>query len=102
MSFGSRPAAGLKGGMALIAMFLLGVANFALHGAVLASGHPLFDRLALSPQGLGRKLMLGTEFLILMVAMLLVASGWEGLTWAYLAYTCANGATAWLIMTGRV
>jgi hypothetical protein len=37
-----------------------------------------------------------------LVAMLLAANGWPGLAWAYLLYTCANGATAWLILSGRV
>lgn len=88
--------------MAIVVIFLLGVANFALHKAVLESGHSLFARLPLGPGGLGRKAMLATEFLILLVAMLLAANGWPSLAWAYLLYTCANGGTAWLILTGRV
>lgn len=88
--------------MAIAVIFLLGVANFALHQAVLESGHSLLERLPLGPRGFGRKAMLATEFLILLVAMLLAASGWPGLAWTYLVYTCANGATAWLILTGRV
>lgn len=88
--------------MVLAAIFLLGMGNFALHRAVMESGHPLVSQLSLDPRGIGRKLMLATEFMVLLVAMLLAANGWPGLVWAYLAYTCVNGVTAWLILRGRV
>ncbi len=88
--------------MALAAIFLLGMGNFALHKAVIESGHPLVSQLSLDSRGIGRKLMLATEFMVLLVAMLLAANGWSGLAWAYFAYTCVNGVTAWLILRGRV
>ena len=88
--------------MALIAIFFLGIGNFALHKAVMESGHRLLGQLPVSARGAGRRVLFGTEFLILLVAMLLAANGWPGLVWAYLVYTLANGASAWLILTGRI
>jgi hypothetical protein len=87
--------------MALVVIFLLGVGNFALHRAVIDSGHRLVGQPPLAPGGSGRKILLATEFLVLLLAMLLAANGWPGLAWAYFVYTCINGFTAWLILSGR-
>ena len=88
--------------MAIIAIFLLGIGNFALHRAMVESGHKMLASLPLAPGGIGRRIMLATEFMVLLVAMLLAANGWPGLAWAYLVYTGINALTAWLILTGRV
>lgn len=88
--------------MALVAIFILGIANFALHRAVIESGHPLIGQLPLTPNGAGRRILLATEFLVLLTAMLLAAHGWPTLIWAYFIYTCVNGLSAWLILSGRV
>lgn len=88
--------------MALVIIFLLGIGNFALHKAVLESGHPLLGRVPWFVHMLGGKLTLATEFLVLLAAMMLTATGWPGLAWAYLAYSLLNGFAAWLILSGRV
>ncbi|MBD2843183.1 hypothetical protein IB285_13055 [Erythrobacter sp. KMU-140] len=87
---------------AVIIIFVLGVGNFTLHRAVLASNHPAIEQMPRFIHMLGGRLTLVAEFLILLAAMLLAANGWPGLAWGYLAYTALNGLTAWLLLTGRV
>jgi len=86
----------------LFIMFLLGIGNFALHSAVLDSGHPLLGQMPGFVQLLGGRLTLVAEFLILLTAMLLAANGWAQLVWVYAGYTALNGASAWLILSGRI
>ena len=88
--------------MALIAIFLLGIANFALHKAVLDSGHPLIKKMPWFVNTMGRRLTLLTEYLVLLSAMMLAAYGWPGLAWAYAGYSAINGIAAWLILSGRI
>lgn len=88
--------------VAVILIFILGIGNFALHKAVLESGHPLLGRMPWFVHMLGGRITLVTEFLVLLAAMLLVANGWPSLAWAYLLYTGLNLASAWLILSGRV
>jgi hypothetical protein len=82
--------------------FLLGIGNFALHSAVLKSGHPLIEQMPQSIHLLGGRLSLVAEFLVLFAAMLLVANGWETLAWAYGGYSALNAISAWLILTRRI
>ena len=86
----------------LIIIFLLGVLNFALHGAVLASGHRLLGQMPGLIRALGGRLTLVAEFLVLLAAMLLAANGWSGLVWAYAVYSGLNALSAWLILTDRI
>lgn len=88
--------------MAVILIFILGIGNFAVHKAVLESGHPLLGRMPWFVHMLGGRITLVTEFLVLLAAMLLVANGWPALAWAYLLYTVLNMASAWLILSGRI
>lgn len=83
-------------------IFLLGIGNFALHKAVLESGHPLIGKMPWFAHMLGHRLTLLTEFLVLLSAMLLAANGWPVLVWAYAGYSALNGVAAWLILSGRV
>jgi hypothetical protein len=87
---------------ALLLTFILGVGNFALHKAVLESGHPLLGRMPWFVHMLGGKGSLVAEFLILLGAMLLVGTGSPGWAWAYFGYTGLNAVAAWLILTRRV
>lgn len=89
-------------GWATVIIFLLGVANFALNGAVFESGHPLFARLPQISRRLGRRAALVSEFAVLFFALLLSVEGWPGFAWAYAAYTVFNGFAAWLILSRRV
>lgn len=86
----------------ILIVFCLGIGNFALHRAVLESGHPLIGQIPRQVGWLGRRLTLVAEFAVLLVAMLLTANGWAALAWAYAAYSALNALAAWLILTGRV
>lgn len=88
--------------MSLVVIFLLGVANFAMHGAVMHSGHPLLGENRWYLHGLGGRVTLATEFLLLFAALLLVAEGWAWPVWAYLGYSMLNAIAVWLILTRRV
>ncbi len=85
--------------MALIIIFLLGIANFALHRAVLESRHPKLDEIGWFTQRFGKGAMLGMEFIVLLAALLMVADGWAFIAWAYLAYSLLNAGAAWLILS---
>lgn len=86
--------------MTLGLIFLLGIANFAMHKAVLESRHPLLDLAPGLTRGRGRSLLLLGEFLVLVAAMLMAARVWPGFTVIYACYTALNGVTAW-VMLGR-
>src|SRR5690606_24177834 len=70
-AFGKRPALVHGAAMAVILIFILGIGNFALHKAVLESGHPLLGRMPWFVHMLGGRITLVTEFLVLLAAMLL-------------------------------
>ena len=89
-------------GLGVIVIFCLGIGNFALHRAVLESGHPLIGQIPRSVGWIGRRLTLIAEFIVLLMAMLLAANGWPGLAWAYAAYSGLNALAGWLILSGRV
>lgn len=83
-------------------LFALGVANFAMHKAVMESGHPMVARSSAYFGLMGGRLGLALEFIALLGAMLMVDSGLVGWAWAYLIYSLINGLSAWLILSGRV
>ncbi|KUO54288.1 MAG: hypothetical protein APF82_00520 [Sphingomonadales bacterium BRH_c42] len=88
--------------MMIAILFVLGIGNFALHKAVLESGHPLLHRmprLAMGRRGSGSLLL---EFAVLLAAMLLAANGWTAIVWFYIGYSALNALAAWLILGGRV
>ena len=89
-------------GMVLVFLFLLGIGNFAVHKAVLESGHPMLDALPGFYKSGGGRFSLGFEFVLLLIAMLLGANGYPGMAVAYGVYSLFNFATAWLVLTGRV
>ena len=88
--------------MGLIIVFLLGVGNFALHKAVLESGHPMLGRMPWFVHMLGGRISLGVEFLVLLAAMLAMGNGYPAWAWAYLGYSALNAISAWLILSRRV
>ena len=88
--------------MALIVLtLLLGIGNFAMHKAVLESRHPLLAQMPWMEM-LGGRFSLALEFLLLVGALLLLASGHPGWAWAYFAYSALNAVSAWLILSRRV
>ena len=86
--------------MALGIVFLLGIANFALHSAVLGSGHVVVRALTGSGAVTSR-LTLVLEFAVLVVALMVTQADGTWL-WAYAIYTGCNAAAAWAILTGRM
>ncbi len=87
--------------MGIAILFLLGIGNFAMHKAVLESGHPILHQMPWF-EILGGKFSLFVEFFMLVGARLMVASGSAGWAWAYVAYSAVNGLSAWLILTHRM
>lgn len=88
--------------MVVLLIFALGVANFAMHKAVIESGHPLLSRMPWFFHMLGGRFSLGVEFLMLLAAMLMVAAGSIGWAWLYAIYSVLNAISAWLILTDRI
>ena len=89
--------------MAIAILFLCGIANFALHRAVLESGHVMVRSLVsglIARLGAGT-ITLGLEFAVLVVAML-AANADPLWAWAYAGYSAINAAAAWAILTGRI
>lgn len=88
--------------MVIALLFALGVANFAVHRAVLESGHPVLDALPhLFRHGKGRISLL-FEFLVLLAAMLLASNGWPGAAILYGCYSLLNLLAGWLMLDGRI
>jgi hypothetical protein len=88
--------------MAIVTLFLLGIANFAMRKAVLESGHELLGRSPWYVHMLGGRYGFGVEFLMLLGAMLMVDTGSLVWAWGYALYSAVNGLAAWLILSGRV
>ncbi|MDZ4308505.1 hypothetical protein [Allopontixanthobacter sp.] len=87
--------------MSLIIIFLLGIANFALHRAVLEGPHPRSAEIGRLAARFGRRAMLAAEFVVLLAALLMAARGWTFAAWAYLGYSLLNAGAAWLILSRR-
>ncbi len=88
--------------MLLIVLFLFGIANFAMHKAVLESGHPMIERIGWMRPRSGVPISLALEFAILLSTLLFVANGWPGLALVYVFYSALNAVSAWAILTKRI
>jgi hypothetical protein len=88
--------------VALFLVFALGVANFALHKAVLESGHPLLGQMPWFVHLLGGRIGFAVEFVMLLGCLLMVAQGSPGWAVGYLFYSLANALAAWLVLTHRI
>lgn len=88
--------------MGILITFLLGIGNFALHRAVLESGHPLLAESRWHSRSRLGRMSLALEFVLLLSAMLLVAAGRTGWGIGYAAYSAVNGLAAWAILSRRV
>ena len=86
--------------MAIAILFLLGIANFAVHRAVLDSGHVVV-RAMTGSSGAASRLTLALEFFLLLAAMFAAAADprWA---WAYVGYSLFNLAAGWAILTRRI
>ena len=88
--------------MAILVLFLLGICNFAMHKAVLESGHPMLGQAPWFFHLLGGRFSLMVEFTMLLGAMLMVSQGSAGWAWGYAVYSGVNGLSMWLILSGRI
>lgn len=88
--------------MELLLPFILGVVNFALHKAVIESGHPALSALPSLARSRGGKVMLAVELAILVGVMLAADAGWNGAIWGYGIYTIMNAFAAWSIVSKRM
>ncbi len=88
--------------MGITLIFFLGMANFAMHQAVLESGHPMLGHVPWFFHMLGGRFGLAVEFLMLLGSMLMVSEGSTGWAWGYGVYSLVNALSAWLVLTRRV
>lgn len=89
--------------MFLIICFILGVANFAMHKAVIESGHPFVEDTKLYfGRYFGRHGSYLVEFGILVGTMLFAFSGAKWIIIFYVIYTAFNGLAVWLLLTNRM
>lgn len=88
--------------MAILITFLLGIGNFALHRAVMDSGHPLLGRMPWFIHALNGHLTMMVEFLLLFAALMFAAQDNVSGPIAYVVYSVLNSFSAWLILTDRV
>lgn len=88
--------------MLIAVLFILGIANFAAHKAVLESNHPMLDALPSFYRSAGGRFSLVFEFVVLLVAMLLTYDGWSGAATAYGIYSALNFVTAWLVLNKHI
>lgn len=85
--------------MALIIAFVLGIANFALHAAVLDQRRRMLA--AMGWPGWAGRATMAAEFAVLLGALLLVQGGYPGWVWLYAGYTLASAGGAWLLLRQR-
>jgi hypothetical protein len=87
----------------VILVFVLGVANFGMHKAVVESGHPFVEDSKLYfGRHFGQKSSYILEFVILLAVLVFAANGSWIAPAVYLIYTGLNSLAAWLLLTGRI
>jgi hypothetical protein len=87
----------------LLLCFLLGIANFAMHKAVVESGHPFVEDTKLYfGQHFGKHGSYAIEFVILAAAMLFANAGSLLIVLFYLGYTALNMLATYLLLSGKV
>jgi hypothetical protein len=87
----------------LLICFVLGVGNFAMHKAVVESGHPFVEDTKLYfGRHFGRHGSYAIEFVILASAMIFATSGSLIVVLFYTGYTLLNMLAAYLLLSGKV
>ena len=88
--------------MFLIACFFLGIINFAMHKAVVESGHPFVeDTKRYFGRYFGSNGSYAVEFVILTGSMLIAFGGSGWIVAGYTLYTSFNALSAWALLTGK-
>ncbi|MEO1046354.1 MAG: hypothetical protein AAFX04_13005 [Pseudomonadota bacterium] len=89
--------------IAVIILFFLGIANFAMHKAVMESGHPAIQSTRMAFEratgGWGGYLL---EYTVLLAAMSFANQGFIIAVGAYLGYTGLNAMAAWILLKDRM
>lgn len=89
--------------MAIILIFLMGIANFAVHRATMESRHPMMAQMR---ESLGRLARgpgsYALEFVILLSALGFAAMDSMIALPAYAVYTAMNGVAVWAILSGKI
>ena len=81
----------------------MGVANFAMHKAVIESEHPFIEDTKLYfGRYFGRSGSYVFEFVLLLGAMIFAHTGPILIVILYMIYTSLNMVAAWLLLSGRV
>lgn len=88
--------------MGVAIVFLLGIANFALHRAAVESGHPLLGVIRASSRLFAPRVTYAVEFVLLVVALWLANGGAVEWVWIYAIYTGLNATSTWALLTGRI
>lgn len=88
--------------MAILITFLLGICNFALHHAIMDSGHPLLGKMPWFYHALGGRFTMIVEFMLLFAALMLAADDVVSGPIAYVIYSVLNSFSAYLILTNKV
>jgi hypothetical protein len=88
--------------MAILITFLLGIGNFALHNAVMDSGHPLLGKMPWFYHALGGRFTMIVEFMLLFAALMFAAEDVVSGPIAYVIYSVLNSFSAYLILTNKV
>ena len=83
-------------------VFLCGIANFAMHKAVLESGHPMLHSMLRAFYRGQFPISMALEFAVLSVALLLASHNSGFAVSAYAIYTAFNALAAWAIVKGRI
>lgn len=84
----------------LFLVFCLGVVNFAAHRAILERMHAMLAQVPRMLRPLGGWLTLLVEFVMLVGAMVMAASGSLGWAAIYALYTVMTLAAAWAMASG--
>jgi len=88
--------------MLIVFVFLMGIANFTLHRAVLGARSTVPDQVQdIWPRRAGR-FTLPVEFAVLVAALYFAFETESWVLLAYGIYTVANGVAAWFILTRRM
>ena len=88
--------------MGILVAFLFGIANFAMHKAVLDSRHPMLGQVPWFYHLLGGRFSMLVEFAMLLGTMLMISTGSVGWAWGYAIYSLVKALSAWLILSHRI
>lgn len=89
--------------MQFIMIFFLGIANFAIHSAMLNARHPAMEGLREIFRMMGGPwISYLVEYVILLTALSYVSNHVGWIVPAYVLYTIANGFAAWLFISRKI